>query len=375
MFSLKESLDRIDSVYDRVKKNGMTFGDHIRKEKLSDRTIQTYRDVTKAYMNYLNKNYGITDITRAKPKHAYAYMEKQIDRYQSNDPNASAYTMRRFAHALHAFFEGSKATGVFKGKVKVGDKRKILGMINDAGILRKSEESKTLKASHEDWKKVQKEIENSRFKNKKEIADIHLLQRKIGTRITENIELKKNNITFNADSSATVEIKGKGGLVRFNTTTDKQVVKMLRERTENKKSAAPVFQVKGVDGNDKDKKNAATKLKQSIRDAAKRADVDRDGKKYTSHSARKAFAQTRMNGYYKMSKNRLKKEVGKHCSDKDLKRKYDQTMKNIRSKIRKENRSKREMTHKELCQWLTSVDLGHGRLDVIRYYADYPGKK
>lgn len=75
------------------------------KKRLADRTIQTYRDVIKAYANYLFRTYGISDIAKAKPRHAYEYMDKQIALYQADALSVSAFTMRRFAHALHAFRE------------------------------------------------------------------------------------------------------------------------------------------------------------------------------------------------------------------------------------------------------------------------------
>jgi hypothetical protein len=47
----------------------------------------------------------------------------------------------------------------------------------------------------------------------------------------------------------------------------------------------------------------------------------------------------------------------------------------LQSKIKSEKRKNRDLTHKELCTWLTSIDLGHGRNDVVRYYCDYPKRK
>ncbi|WP_227938829.1 site-specific integrase [Alkalihalobacillus deserti] len=153
--SIDKCLGKIDKVFDRVKEKCLTFGSHHRKKQLSDRTIKTYRDVVKAYANYLYREHGISDLARAKPRYAYDYIDNQIKKYQVNDPNVSAYTMRRFAHALHSFHEASKVTGVYKGKVKVGDKRVILKKITDAGIYRRSVDSKALKANHSDYEKVQ----------------------------------------------------------------------------------------------------------------------------------------------------------------------------------------------------------------------------
>lgn len=373
VLTLQETELRIIEVFNRVKSSGMTFGEHFRKDRLSDRTIESYKNVCLAYARHLYDKHGISDISRAKPRHATEFIQDKINEYFLD--TASAFSMRRFAHALHALREGSQATGVFKGKLKVGDKRELLGMMNDAGIERKASESRSLMANHDEWDKVHQKIENSRSNNAKTIANIHKIQRYLGYRISETIDAKVSDFTFNSDGSMTARIKGKGGLVRYVTTTEKEIINTVVECIDGKKMGAPVFQIKDQRGNDLSKKDAATRAKQQIRESAKQAKVDRDGKKYTSHSGRKAFAQSQMNGYARMSNTALKREIARRCSsDKNLKRKYDTVMKNIRAHIKEENRSSRHLSHSELSALLVSFDLGHGRLDIVRYYCSYPGK-
>ncbi|WP_096201858.1 site-specific integrase [Bacillus sp. FJAT-45350] len=370
--SIDKSKAKIDKVFDKVKEQGLTFGNHHRKKQLADRTVETYRNVVQAYANYLYREHGVYDIARAKPRYAYDFIDKQIKEYKCNDPTVSAYTMRRFAHALHSFYEASKVTGVFRGNVKVGDKREILKRITAAGIFRKSIDSKTLKASHSDYAKVQSEILKLRSPNTDVISKIHQTQRYLGARITEAISLKKSDLTYLDDGSLLVRIKGKGGLVRFVTTKHKDTICMLENQVMGKKEGAPVFQVKNTYQQDKSIRHSKKLVEENIRKAALNANVDRGGKKYTSHSARKAYAQYQMDNYCNMTKHQLKQEVAAKINlDPYLKVKFNTTIKNIRAKVKSEIRTKRRLTHKELCLWLTSVDLGHGRIDVVRYYADY----
>jgi integrase len=375
--SIHQSLRRIDHVFERVKMQGLTFGEHASKKRLADRTIQTYRDVVKAYANYLFRTYGISDISKAKPRHAYEYMDKQIALYESSDPSVSAFTMRRFAHALHAFREASAVTGIYKGKLKLGDKRKLLARLNDGGVYRRSAASRTLKAQHSDYMKVQKQLQGSKSPNAAVIASIHQVQRYVGARITEVISMRKQDLTFHKNGKLTIRIKGKGGLVRFVTTDHKPTIDILKEQVTGKQAGAPVFQMKNSRGQDKSIIAAVKSLKENIRLAAIHAGVDQKDKKYTTHSARKAFAQEQMNDYAHKTIRQLQRETGERITaDPALKKKYDQTLRNVRAKITPTSPNKnRDLNHKEFCTWLVSTDLGHGRLDVVRYYASYPIKR
>lgn len=376
MLSIEKTLNKIERVFDRVKQQGLTFGEHASKKRLADRTIQTYCDVVMAYANYLHKEYGIMDIAKAKPRHAYEYINKQIERFKAGDQKASPFTMRRFAHAIHAFREASAATGVYAAKVKIGDKREILKKLNEEGIFRKSSYSQTLKANHADYECVHLEIMKSQSPNAKQIADIHQVQRYLGARISETLSMKKQDLTFHRDGTLTVRIKGKGGLVRYVATDHLPTIELLRKEVSSKKEAAPVFQMQNRIRQDKAMKSAVKALKENIRLAAIRAGIDRHSQKYTSHSARKVFAQENMNTYYLKTSQQLRKEIAKRvAADPSLKAKYDRTVQNVRSKIKATSPKKnRGLTHKELCSWLVSTDLGHGRLDVIRYYCVYPSK-
>ncbi|GIO12181.1 hypothetical protein J19TS2_17360 [Cohnella xylanilytica] len=330
--------------------------------------------MVKAYANYLFRTYGISDIAKAKPRHAYEYIDKQIALYQAGDTSVSAFTLRRFAHALHAFREASAATGVYKARLKLGDKRELLAKLNECGIYRRSAASKTLKAQHSDYMRVQKQLQASKSPNAADIANIHQVQRYAGARITEAISMRKQDLMFHTNGKLTIRIKGKGGLVRFVTIDHKATIALLQEQVTGKKNGAPVFQMKNGRGQDKSISAAVKVLKENIRLAAIRAGVDRGGKKYTTHSARKAFAQEQMNHYALKNMQQLQREIGNRiAADPTLKKKYDQTLRNVRAKLTATSPNKhRALNHKELCTWLVSTDLGHGRLDVARYYASYP---
>ncbi|MGE2624213.1 tyrosine-type recombinase/integrase, partial [Escherichia coli] len=157
------------------------------------------------------------------------------------------------------------------------------------GIQRKSSESKCLKANASDFDKVQNEIANSRSPQKEIIMNIHQIQRGVGCRIHEVVKMKGEDITFNSNGSATVYIKGKGGLERWVHVDDKKTIELLKEQTKDKKDGAYVFPLKNKEGNDKNLSSSMKLAKDVIRSAAERSGVDRDEKTYSTHSARKVY--------------------------------------------------------------------------------------
>lgn len=384
-----ESWSRIDRVFDWAKQKGVTWQEG--KERNADSTYKTYADVMKAFEKHLQNEYGLKDITRAKPRHALEFIEKKIEAYKSTG-EGSPLTMRQFPHALHALQSCARESGAFRG-LSLGRKDRLVNLLDVNNVYRYSSESKCLKATHEDYEKVQAEVLKSKSPNGGIVAQIHQVQRHVGCRISETMNLKKEHITFQRDGTATVFIKGKGGHTRWVSVTDKGTVGLLREESFGKKPGAFVFQIKNRAGKDKTHKGAEKICKDVVRSAAVRAGVNRNRVTYSTHSARKAFAQEHVNKYAKKTLQELEKELkrreknyplDKNGKNKltqkireqltELRKKIDPKGKRYSKSVRDAKRRARTWTHKELCLFLVSIDLGHFRLNVMRFYADYPKK-
>ena len=388
--------NKIGSVFEYAKKNQVTYVDAAEKPNKKNNastTWDTYESIMVKFEKWLQDEKGLKDITRAKPQHGVEYMQIMMTKHENGEKGGSAYTISKFPHALHAMQNLAKESGVYRG-LKLGNKKDLLDMKNSAGIIRKSGESTALKATTEDFEKVQSEIYRSKSPQKETIGEIHQVQRGVGCRIHEAVKLKKGDITFHGDDRATIFIKGKGGLERWVEVRDHTTVELLREKTDGKKDGALVFQVKDRNGNDKNKSNSINQTQDVVSAAADRAGVNRDEKTYNTHSARKVFAQERMNEYASMSMKQLEKELARRIrnypADKDgnnkLKSKVRNELQILRNKIHltipgkrtkeegMEKRKNREFTHKEMCTFLVSVDTGHFRLSVMRFYCDYPKK-
>ncbi|MEH7532194.1 tyrosine-type recombinase/integrase [Priestia megaterium] len=381
---------RIDKAFEWAKKEGVIWATNkSNKERNADSSYKTYANIMKSYESYLQEKCGLKDITRAKPKHAVEFMQYQINAYK-NEEKGSAYTMRQFPHALHALQMSARESGAYRG-LKLGSKSDLLQLLNNNKIYRKSDASKALKANASDYQKVHAEILNSKSPQSKTIADIHQTQRYIGCRIHEAVKMKKQDVQFHKDGTATIYIKGKGGHDRWVSVKHKETITLLKENTCNKKDGAFIFQVKNRRGNDKDKASAQKNCQDVIRAAAERAAVDRNGKKYVTHSGRKVFAQERMNSYARQSYKQLEKElqqrIKKYPLDKNNRNKLEKKVRDELNEFRKKidpkgklyskehrdrKRAERKFTHKELCQFLVSVDTGHFRCNIMRFYCDYP---
>lgn len=358
--------NKIDRTFNYVFEKGLNFSGKDGK-RLSSSTCESYADVVKAYNNWLEKTHGIS-IDRSKPRHAYEYMEQKTIDFKNG--KGSAYTLRKIPHALHAFQEASGLSKVFNHKCKIGDKREMLGALNEQGIERKSSDSNRLIATKEDYNKVMNAMSQSRSMYKTYSMNIHEAQRQLGLRVHEGVKMQVRDIDF---KNGIVRVVGKGGLERFVEVKDKQYLVKLKSFCLGKKGGAEVFRVQNKKGDPPSRERREQIVKEAIEKAAGIAGVNRDGKKYSSHSARNGYAQQGVNDLKKLSKRQLEAIHEKMCREnKKVAQKSKEALKNIRSKIKNPQKQKeREFTKRELVLYIVSCWIGHFRLDVMRYYARY----
>ncbi|PFO78867.1 tyrosine-type recombinase/integrase [Bacillus cereus] len=359
--------EKIYQIFDYVKKEKINFDEDKPDKKLSDSTLKTYQDTVLTYNRWLEDKYNIS-IDKAKPKHAYEYLQIKIDAYKSGE--GSAFTVKKFPHALHAIFACSKDSGAFDYVVKAGDKRQMLEMAREQGVFRKAAESHSLKANHEDWLKVQNTLATQKTHYKDYILNVHEAQHQLGLRVHEAVKMQKKDIDF---KNGILTVKGKGGLVRKVPIHDKDYLKKLEGLCKGKKNGADVFRVQNKKGNPPSKAYKQQVVQEAIKKAAIDSGVNRDGKTYTTHSARKAYAQERVNELKKMSEKDMEKYFEKVCKKNAAVRNgKKRLLTNIRKKFKNKKRAKlRELTKKEMILFLVSCEIGHFRLDVMRYYCEY----
>lgn len=357
--------NKIGRVFEYVAEKGLNFSGKDGK-RLSSSTIETYEDVVKSYNNWLQTTHGIS-IDRAKPRHAYEYYENKITDFKNGQ--GSAYTLRKIPHALHAFQEASGISKVFKHKCKVADKSVMLGDLNKQGIKRKSTDSNRLIATRDDYNKVTSAMGESRSMYKEYAINIHEAQRELGLRIHEAVKMQVRDIDF---KSGTLRVVGKGGLERF-VKIGSQYLEKLKGFCANKKGGSDVFRTQNKKGDPPSQERRQQIVKNQIEKAADRADVHRNGKKYSSHSGRNGHAQEHVEQLKKLNKRQIESIHKQMCREnKKVAQKSKEALRNIRSKIQNPQKQKeREFTKRELILYIVSCQIGHFRLDVMRYYVRY----
>lgn len=367
----KNIRERIEKTFDWVKKNPTSFDDKKDwKETISSGSVKTYCDVMITYNNWLEKQHGIS-IDRAKPRHAYEYVQHLTEKVKMDE--FSAFTLKKIPHALHAFQKLSGKAGAFNRKIRVADKREILKKFKEEGIVRKAVESHSLKASHDDYIKVQEKIEDSKSRYKKFAMEIHETQRELGLRIHEAIKMQVRDIDFEKKQ---VRVVGKGGLERFVQIHHDAYLKKLKHLSEGKKGGSDVFRIQNKHGDPPSRSYKKEIVQKEIRKAADAAGIARDGKEYTSHSARKAYAQKRVDELKRLHTKTIAKEFEKRKNENEIFAiKADNMLKQVRDKMTNENNKRtRELTKKEMVLFMVSCEIGHFRLDVMRYYVNYDKK-
>lgn len=358
---------KIDNVMAYIKKEKINFDPKKPNKALADTALKTYGDLVKTYNTWLEENHGIS-IDKSKPRHAYEYFQSEIDQYKNGE--GSAFTVKKFPHALHAFFACSKDSGEFGKQLKVGDKRVMLDMTREQEVYRKASESTRMKADYKIWEKVQSEVGKQKSRYTGYVLDIHEAQAQLGLRVSEAVKMQVKDIDF---EKATIRVKGKGGLVRHIPIQNKEYLVKLKGLCKGKKGGADVFRTTNRKGNPPPREYRSQIVQESVKKAALSAGVNQEKKKYTTHSARKAFAQERVNTLKKMTNKELQEYFEKRKQeDPKIAEKADTLLKNIKKKFRnKDNAKKRVLSRKEIILYLISCEIGHFRIDIMRFYCEY----
>lgn len=382
-------IKKIRDLWEEAEKKGLTFGGSDSKKRLSKNSYDKYRRETEAYNNWLEHTYGhgITKSTNQKAKAYLTHLEQS---------GKSAWRLKAVVHSLANFREATKQTSVFPYQVKTGSKTEMLADFKTRKVIRKIQDSSRLKPAQEELSQVIENIKNSRSPEAANYYRVARLQSELGCRVSEALTIKVSDVELKDDGTALVRIKGKGGLVRHVPVQEAGTIAFLKDLSLSKKPSTPLVPIKNKDGKNKSLTESKKQYESLVARAAREVNETHasSGKRFTTHSMRAGYAQSQVNMYANWSTSQLKREIARRIEwdnqldakeRANLKRKLDATESAVRKKLgshiedpkmRLEYQKNRELNHKELALWLTSVDLGHGRLDILLYYLVYPdGKK
>lgn len=347
------------------------------EKSYADLTIKAYSKEIKSFLKTIHEKHGIADVKKIEEKHIQEYINAYKERYKNGDMSAS-YSGKKFLAAIESFQLGSKKTNVFKKKemlsFNVDEERK---RFKEEKIIRHSNSSKTLRATPKEVNSVLERIENEGYQTetRKLAFQTSKLSSLTGGRITSIVRLKPKDIDFN--NKTVTFYDDKGGLDHSLKVSD-ETIEFLKELTEGKNENQRIFVSKRKNGTFKSVEQTTKEIErvvskcsdhltriEKIKLLGKKEPVEVE-KKFTFHSFRKSFALARAKYYY--DKLDSPQSIEKYISEIEKDEKIKIKLEKERMRINEDRKIPRDLTRDEYSIFLTSLDLGHFRNNVIRQF-------
>ncbi|MFB5194273.1 tyrosine-type recombinase/integrase [Neobacillus sp. KR4-4] len=345
----------------------------IKKKKLRKETYISYKKSMATMLTDISKMEG-PNYKRLSPTHMNGkmwdkYFEHLIDRYDKG--SLSAGQIQRRIHALELFRKTVNDTDLFgiDITIRVGNKEERLDYLKERGVLRSQDEVTAIKPTKRDIDAVQAHF-NTSTRNGKISLVINQLQEECGGRIksifkllVNDIDFEKKKITFRNDKN------------NFTRTIPMTVAaeKLLRDACDGKKPGSPVFALQHSNGNDMNLENAVETVQRYTKNAAKKAGVSREERRFTTHSNRKYYAQKLYDSIRFMSTYQIRKMIGEYVraqgsNEEIIIERMRKELDRINYYRKKHNLPKRGLTHEQYRKMCVSLHLGHSRISVLSSY-------
>lgn len=351
---------------------------------LADSSVLKYKQTFERVMHLVEEKTGKTDPMKVKPNDVYGVVKDLIEEYKGGKKENASF-LRGIDDSLHAFKEASKASGTYSREIRLGDKRVISGMLNEEKVYRHAKDTTVQVGTREDTEKVIAEIQKMRITPEAKQTAISCLRLELetGRRVHAILSTKVDNYDAVKGQFASYGDKGgKDNISYFLTPTARSILDKhsLNAKGEKKSDGDMMFKIKYTQhkdpkkqGQDKSVDAMYKQISNYIKVAAQRAGVNREeeGKKFSSHSTRKGFANERADFYIStMTAAERRDELERRRRENpDLDKRVQNVLDNIKAKFKIEkNAKKREFTDVEIVKLLVSMDIDHSRIDVMRYY-------
>lgn len=346
----------IQAGYYKGSKKGAT--EHVRNTHIFSRaTMANYQNVVRDFTQFVFAQHGITDINFLRQAHGEEFIQHQLERFSRDE--IAAGTVKTYIHALSKLQNMARdQTGK---RIRVINAEKALERANASGAIRHYEDAdKGRIINREQAEQMIHSLVESRSHNAQVLSEYARFSMETGSRISAGLRLQvkdlnfeRNTVTFHSD---------KGGKTRT-VLIDPKYMSHLKTLVEGKSSGRQVFELRNRKGH---LLKISTARKQAENLYARHASkLGLEGANY--HSQRKAFANARYSEYKAMNYKALERDLARRMKDSpQLARK----MQALESKSGARHGSGRHYSHQQLAKLLVSIDLGHERLDVLRFYLE-----
>jgi site-specific recombinase XerD len=318
----------------------------------SRNTASAYKQNAREFADYLYQE-GITDVLKIKPQHSHAFIQAQIDK------GLSAYTINQKRESIVKLQESVAAKVGFKVKLikndEIGELMKSTGKIRHADPGHADRRSGAI-ITQDEAEHIRKAMSASRSPNASTAATLSRFQELSGGRIAAALRIQAGDIS--PDGKIVKFRDDKGGKTRV-IAVDDETAAQFRELVAGKKPGAPVFVMRGQDGEIMSIEKAANAYHRLVKNAREKAGVTREvGAQATSHSFRKVYAQELMQRVQAAPLEKIIEGAKMLAKDPAFRARLN---KETGGRITLENRWKTE-------QLIVSHSLGHNRRDVLTFY-------
>ena len=333
----------------------------------SHETTKNYARIAHAFAQYVHANYGITDLRFVTSSHGQAFIEHCFDRFLAGKtseggddtlPRLAAGSVKTYIHALSKL--QNMAREQMRTRIRIINKDELLARAKEIDAVRKLEDAhKGRIITREEAEKMIESLASSRSPNAFVYAELARFGLETGSRETAALDLQVRHLDFERN---TVYFQDdKGGKDRVVKQIDPAYMRHLAELVEGRAPGRQVFEVRRMNGS-LHKVETARKMAENMY-ASHAAKLGLDGANY--HSQRKAFAGVRYNQYKTTNYKALERELSQR-----MKESSQLAGKMARMEMRDGARHGwgRHYSHDQLARILVSIDLGHERLDVLRFY-------
>jgi integrase len=384
--NLDIALDNVAAVFREAKKAGLG----VKKEGMRNSTYESYEKSMITMLKAIDKMEDI-DSKRLLPRYMNGetwdkYFEHIADRYEKG--NLSAGQIHRRIHALEAFRQfinntdvcgkriktevDGKEVWIKEKKIRVGNKDERLDYLKFLGVYRSKDEITAIKATQEEVDLVQLHM-NTTTKSGKTSLIVNQLQNDCGGRIKSIFKLEVKDIDF--DKKTITFRNDKNNFTRTVPMT-KGAERILIDACFGKKPGSPVFTLKYQNGNDMNLEDSVKTVQYYTNNAAKAASVNREDRRFTTHSNRKRYAQNLYDQTRYMSKDQLKKTIGNYVrmqgpNKEILVDRMKKELDRINYYRKKNGLDKKGFSQEHFRRLFVSLHLGHSRCDIVRYYVNF----
>lgn len=321
----------------------------------SHATTNNYARIADAFARYVYEQHQITDLRFVTSTHGRGFIEHCFTRFQEGD--LAPGTAKTYVHALAKL--QNMAREQMRSHIRIVNKDEMLERAKEIDAVRRLENAhKGRIITRVEAERMVHILAGSRSPNAAVFSELARFGMETGSRITAGLMVQVQDIDF--ERNRVVFWNDKGGKDRV-VQVDPAYMRHLAHLVEGRAPGRTIFEVRRQDGSLHSVETARKMAENLYRTHAEKIGL------YSAnyHSQRKAFAGARYNQYkgtnYKALERELARRVGESAQ---LARK----MARLETRAGARHGAGRHYSHDQIARLLVSMDLGHERLDVLRFY-------